>query len=304
MEKEKIWKVVAGNPNRLLKIGDIELDCYVLENGQRVISGRSMQKSLGLESPAGNRLIQFLSKNDIKPFLQAKIDLENFKPIKYKQPTSGNLTVIANGHDANMLKTVCDIILAYRRSAKNIKESEKAVAEKAEILLSGFASVGIIALIDEVTGYQEKRDKDELQKILAAYIAPQLLPWTKRFPVEFYRELFRLQKWNFNPMSLKKPSYVGKLTNELIYEKLPPGVLEHLKKVNPKNEKGNRSHKHHQFLSEDVGNPHLKEQLQQVMLLMRISANKGEFMRHFNRAFPGHQPQPELPLPEEEEQKD
>jgi hypothetical protein len=136
------------------KIGNVELDCYVLENGQRVISGKSVQKALGLESGAGNRIMQFLSKNKIKPFFQAKFDQQKFETIKYRQPTFGNNTVTANGYDANVLKTVCDIVLTYRRSVTDIKDSEKKVAEKAEILLSGFASVGIIALIDEVTGYQ------------------------------------------------------------------------------------------------------------------------------------------------------
>src|SRR3990167_1451869 len=147
MTNQITLKVVAGNPNRLLKIGDVELDCYVLENGQRVISGKSMQRALGLESGAGNRFMQFLNKNKIKPFLEAKFDQQKFQPIKYRQPTFGNKTVTANGYDANLLKIVCDIVLAYRRSEVNIKESEKGVAEKAELLLSGFASVGIIALI-------------------------------------------------------------------------------------------------------------------------------------------------------------
>lgn len=39
-----------------------------------------------------------------------------------------------------------------------------------------FARVGITALVDEATGYQYDREKNELQKILKAYIAEDLLP--------------------------------------------------------------------------------------------------------------------------------
>jgi hypothetical protein len=38
-------------------------------------------------------------------------------------------------------------------------------------LLRGFARVGIIALVDEATGFQRDRTKDALSKILEAYIA-------------------------------------------------------------------------------------------------------------------------------------
>lgn len=298
MTHQKIFKVVAGTPNKTLKIGAVELDCYVLENGQRVISGKSIQKSLGLESGAGNRIMQFLNKNKIKPFLEAKFDEQKFQPIKYRQPTIANNTVLANGYDANLLKTICDIILAYRRAQDHIKESEKRVADKAEVLLSGFASVGIIALIDEVTGYQKFRKHDELQAILERYIAPEFLPWVKRFPDIFYQELYRLKNLPYNP-NKNKHSWVGHLTNKLIYEQLPKGVLEELRSKSPKNAKGYRAKKLHQFLTDDIGNPHLEKQLISVITLMRISPNYRKFESHFNRAFSPQQTL--LELPDEEE---
>jgi hypothetical protein len=56
-------------------------------------------------------------------------------------------------------------------------------------LLRAFARVGIVALVDEATGFQDIRARDDLHKILEAYIAKELLPWTKRFPNEFYKEI-------------------------------------------------------------------------------------------------------------------
>jgi hypothetical protein len=133
--------------------------------------------------------------------------------------------------------------------------------------------------------------------ILAAYIAPELLPWTKRFPDDFYKEMFRLMGWQYNPMIMKRPKHVGNLTNQWIYEKLPPGVLDELRRKNPKNEKGRRSHCHHQFLTDDIGNPHLEKQLAVVLSLMRASVNKQEFLRLFRRVFPEHQETAALPTP-------
>ena len=104
------------------------------------------------------------------------------------------------------------------------------IAERSKQLVRGFATIGIIALIDEATGYQYTREKDELQKILKAYISAELLPWQKRFPDVFYKELFRLNGWNFTIQDIKKrPGVIGTWTNRLIYEQLPKGVLEELK---------------------------------------------------------------------------
>lgn len=285
--KKGVHQVVAGSPDKPLKIGDIEIECYVLDNGQRVISGRGMQRALGIENSAGNRLLQFLNKKAVKPYVEAKFTLENFKPIQFLAPTRNNVAVNALGFDANILKTICDVVLEYRRDKINkLTKFDTNLADKAELLLSGFASVGIIALIDEVTGYQDMRSKDALQKILSAYISPELLPWTRRFPPEFYKQLFRVYGWEFLPLSVKKPKAVGSLTNKLIYEKLPQGVLEELKAKNPKNENGNRNYKHHQFLSEEIGNPHLEKQILKVTTLLQVSNSKEEFKSFFIRAFP------------------
>ena len=98
-------------------------------------------------------------------------------------------------------------------------------------------------------------------------------------------------------MSAKRPKYVGKLTNQIVYDKLPKGVLEVLRKKNPVvTPSGNRRYKHHQLLTEDVGNPHLERHLATVTALMRISSSWREFERYLARAFPEPGGQEELPL--------
>jgi P63C domain len=177
-------------------------------------------------------------------------------------------------------------------------------AKAADTLIRAFATIGIIALVDEATGYQAEREKDELQTMLAAYVAPEFLPWTKRFPPEFYEQIFRLRGWQYRPLNLKRPRLVGKLTSELVYEKLPDGLLEELRKKNPADETGRRKRKHHQqLLTNDIGNPHLEKHLAVIITLMKISPNWRVFMNHFARAFPAKVEQMTFEFAEEEEEE-
>ena len=188
-----------------------------------------------------------------------------------------------------------------RRADHLVQQSERPCVRefrKGRKHLCGFAQVGIIALVDEATGYQAERAKDDLMRILEAYISKGLLPWTKRFPDIFFEEVYRLEGWEFREGHHKRPRHVGKLIKKLIYEKLPPGVLGELQRRNPVKEYGYRRHKHHQFLSHDIGHPHLDKQITAVMTPMRVSDDKSTFKRLFERAFP-HRGQ-QLPLAIEE----
>ena len=91
-------------------------------------------------------------------------------------------------------------------------------------------SIGIIGLVDEATGYQGIRAKRALATILEEFIAEELQPWTKTFPYEFYEEIFRLKGWP-GPDGVKRPSVIGHYTNDIVYARLAPGVLDELKQM-------------------------------------------------------------------------
>ncbi|HEX4100053.1 MAG TPA: P63C domain-containing protein, partial [Pseudonocardiaceae bacterium] len=162
------------------------------------------------------------------------------------------------------------------------------------ILIRGLARVGIVALVDEATGYQEVRARHELQKILEAYVQAEFRPWVRKFPDDFFRQIYRLQGWEFRPGTSKRTPHVGKLIKHYIYEQLPDGVLEELERMNPANDKGHRPRKHHQHLTDSTGNTHLDRQISTVTTLMRIARDRLEFEDLFDRAFPP--PQAKLPL--------
>ena len=125
---------------------------------------------------------------------------------------------------------ICDAILAARK-AKVLTPKQEAIAAQCEILTRSFAKVGIIALIDEVTGYQEVRDRLALQAILDRYLTKEKAKWAKTFPDEFYEHMFRLRNWSFNPLSIKRPRMIGHYTNDIVYARLAPGILTKLKEL-------------------------------------------------------------------------
>ena len=163
-------------------------------------------------------------------------------------------------------------------------------------LRRGLATVGVIALVDEATGYQRIREERALATILERFIAKELQPWTKTFDYEFYRQIFRLKGWP-GPNGVARPSVIGHYTNDIVYSRLAPGVLEELRRINPTLPSGKgRRNTHHQWFTPDLGHPKLKEHLAAVIALMKASSNWDIFMRNLNRAFPKSEQQLELLL--------
>lgn len=99
-------------------------------------------------------------------------------------------------------------------------------------------------------------------------------------------------------MKIKKPSVVGKYTNDLVYERLAPNILEELQRRNPKNEKGHRLHRHHQWLTEDIGHPALAQHLYAIIGFMRACGTWEDFYRMIQRAFPKKNTTMLLPMPD------
>jgi hypothetical protein len=146
--------------------------------------------------------------------------------------------------------------------------------------------VGIIALVDAATGYEEVRDRLALQAILDKYVTDEWAKWTKVFPDDYYRELFRLKSLPYPPGrdSFKRPSYVGHWTNDIVYSRLAPGVLRELKRLNPRLPSGRRRRTFHQHLTRDFGSPELRDHLAQVIFLMKACTDWDDFRRRLNRA--------------------
>lgn len=272
-----------------LDLNGIKIPCYVLEDGTRVLSARAMQNALKMvdeaednKQTAGTRLTRYLTQKSLKPYIYKGKDEDHFKPILCHKGESK-----INGYEATSLVDICDGILQARKEIK-LSPRQKIIADQCETLVRAFAKIGIIALVDEATGYQYEREKTELQKILKKYISEELLPWEKRFPDEFYREIFRLNHWDFTVTQIKtgqRPGVIGKWTKKYIYSVLPKGVLEALLNITPRDEKGKLKKKLHQSLTREQGIEHLNKQIISAVTLMNISDTWKEFEKLWNKKF-------------------
>lgn len=210
----KILRATHGSPKRPLRIGDREIACYVLEDGTRVLSGRGMRTALGLGQRHGALLASFMGRTNLKPFISNELAMALADPIRFIRPGRGGK--LALGFEATILPEICDAILEARSRGKLPGAGQLAIAAQCEMLTRSFAKVGIIALIDEVTGFQEMRDKLALQAILDRYLTAERARWAKTFPDEFYEQMFRLRGWELNPLSVQRPGVVGHDTNDIV----------------------------------------------------------------------------------------
>jgi hypothetical protein len=167
-----------------------------------------------------------------------------------------------------------------------LRKSQTPASDAAEILVRGLARTGIIALVDEVTGYQEVRAKNDLAKILEAYVAKELQPWVQTFPTDYYREMFRLRGLEFPHSTVRRPQYFGSLTNDIVYKRLAPGVLEELKRVQVRSASGRPKHKLFQKLTTNIGYPKLREHMGSVVTLMKLSKNWDDFRLKLDQIHP------------------
>lgn len=288
-------KLVKATHKGQLKIGAIEIPCFVLEDGRRMISGRGMTKAIGMKG-RGQGAIRIATHKTLKPFFPEELRVAILNPTQFDGSTLNKVSP-TTGYEATMLSDVAEAILTARDNGELKTEQEKRYAIFCDALMRSLAKVGIIALVDEATGYQEVRDRLALQKILDKYLRDDLAKWAKTFPDEFYEHLFRLKGWQYRPLSVKKPSVVGHWTNDIIYSRLAPGVLKELRRRNPIQEgTGRRRHKHFQWLSDDEGHPALKEHLSNTTFLMKASPNWQIFYRALQRAAPKYGSTIELPL--------
>lgn len=293
---EPILTATHGSPDRPLRIGNIEIPCYVLEDGKRVLVQGSMLTALDMKQGTagrghGDRIAKFLSTKSIKPFADQYLKDVIIAPVKFK--TKSGMT--AHGYEATILADICDIVLEARKLGA-LHYQQEHIARQCEILVRGFARVGIIALVDEATGYQKDRAKDELAKILEAFVAKELQPWVKTFPNDYFEQMFRLRGLTFPGNGVKKPQYFGHLTNDIVYRRLAPGVWKELKEKAEKDEKGRLKNRLHQGLTIELGHPKLRDLLSSVTTIMKLSDQWDDFKNKLDRIHPAYNETMMLPF--------
>lgn len=237
-----------------LMFGDTPVDCYVLDTEARVVAMRGAVKAI-TAAEHGN-LGEIIGVNGLKPHINAGLALgEN--TITFTIPGT---QFLAKGITSDGFTEICAAYLHALVAGDLKTPRQRQIAGKCGVLLAGFAKVGLTALIDEATGYQQHRVSDALQVKLAAYLSESLRPWEKLFPDQLWEEFGRLTNWQ-GPLHLR-PLWWGKLVNELIYESLDPDIAHHLQEHKPPPRHGRN---YHQYFSEDFGVKQLQRHINLVL---------------------------------------
>lgn len=298
-----------------LDLAGFQIPCAIIEGAvaddpRRVLSENGIANALlGGRSGASKRLKKaeqaegraplpiFLAPGQLKPHIQEVLQGGSLlQPIEY---VDGNRIVV--GYDARVLPVVCEIWLRAREAGA-LQEQQLDKAQKAELLMRALAHIGIIALVDEATGYQDIRPRDALARILEAFVATELRPWVRRFPPDYYKEIFRLRGLAFPTGTVKRPQYFGHITNDVVYRRLAPGVWKELKVRVQKDEQGRPKHRLHQHLTEDIGDPRLQKIITQVTTIMQLSHSWPDFKEKLDRLVPAYNAT--MPLPFELQKDD
>ena len=296
----------------VLDLGGMKLPCAVIQgpNGiQRVLREHGITRAiLGDRSGASKRLKKaaaqggallpiFLAPGQLDPFIGEELRSGPLAPIDY---LDGDRLV--RGYDASILPAVCSVWLRARE-ANALQVQQLAKAQKAEILTRALAETGIVALIDEVTGYEKVRPQNALQAFLEVVLRKELAAWGKKFPDEFYENIYKLKGWVWPGMAKNRFSIVAHYTRDLVYERLAPGVLQELERRSPRNEKGNRPNKLHQWLSDDIGHPMLAQHLYTLVMFQRLAIANGygwnRFYQMVDQVLPKRGANLDLPFPGE-----
>lgn len=278
-------------------IGSAKLKVAVLLNGKRIITqsaifeafGRPMRGSRSLADQDGPKLPGLIDAKNLKPFISNEL-YELIKVVEYEDLKDKK----TEGYDATVLPLICEVYVDARYAIKDngtpvLTAKQMPNVFAAETVLRALAKVGIIGLVDEVTGYQEERDKNALQEFLSKFINEQRGVYIPTYPDEFFEALFKMRGLNWSLASKgKKPQYFGHLLNNYVYERIGPKILEELKRVNPKDQTtGKRKGKHTQHIDEKYGHPKLKEHLIVLTAFAKASGyNWSTWERMVNKALP------------------
>lgn len=283
--KQELAKLPRATHEGVLDIGGAQIPCAVLEGGKRVLTQSGVMVALGRARQAKGRqyydadvnLPAFLTAKNLKPFIPQELYVTSSQ-LDFRTLKGGR----AFGYPAELLPLVCGVFI----DAKNkdvLKKSQEQIAEQAMVMLRGLAHVGIIALVDEATGFQYDRPRRELEEQLKKFLSDSLRRWAKTFPADYFKHLCRLRGVEFRP-DMKLPQYFGHLTNTLVYKRIAPGLLASLKERRA--ERGSHSNKLHPWLSLDVGVPELLLHLGTVVGVMKQHTKYEEFEHALDRIAP------------------
>jgi hypothetical protein len=277
----------------VLRIGDISMPCAVLDDADntRVLTQNGFLRAIGRHpfAPGGtgsaiDETPPFLRAKNLKEFISSDLERSSI-PLLYlpRNPTSG-ASGIGYGYRARLLPDVCWVYQDAMLAGK-LLSGQMHVGEACRAFLKALTNYAIDDLVDQATGFDDFRKREAINRILERYCRSDALPWVKMFDLDFYREVYRLNNWPFDPAKTARPGVIGHWTNDL-YDRLAPRIRPELHRLVRRNEKGRPTQKLTQHLSPEEGKPRLRELLEGTKALMRVSTDWEDFKGKLDIAFP------------------
>ncbi len=231
----------------------------------------------------GHELAIKLLPANLRPAIEVHTEVLRALPGEFLYKFSRN-GAFALGIQARLLVEVCEVyVIGMFRGL--LRSNQMAVAERCRKISAATSAVGMDALVDDACDYQPQRG-DYTEEYLKHFLNRDPSNWKGRFPPEYYREIYRLHDWSYQPSRNRHPQQLGHITNDIVYSRLPPGILQELQRRNPTDDAGRRAYKHHQFLTDETGVGALYNQINTCVTLLTPAHTWKGFMRSLDLVTP------------------
>lgn len=253
-----------------------DLPCYVLDDGQRVFRLSNLTKALRDKEHgkfgnylASSNIVKYLP-NRLRPLTDENHDRIPQGVVEFKFNDK-----IEKGYNSEDFMDVCSAFVTANLNGEKLSEAQQEIVKNANKFILSTAKIGVVALIDEATGYQNIRHSKELQLKIQYFLIDKdsnAREWEKTFPDELWYEFGRLTNWKGNIK--KRPKYWGKYVNELIYNLLDKDIAQYLRENKPPKYNGHK--KYFQWLNEKYGLKELTQHIWQIIGMAKTCENMNE----------------------------
>ena len=260
---------ICGSPEQPLRIGDVEIECYVLEDGTRVLTQATCLQALGRHPKANVRregeeqLPAILQGKAINPFISAEVreraDQSHSCCLRAVEPaatTPSCCPLCATSISRPVPPTRCPRTKSMWQSRRRSSSEAWRGSE------SSHSSTRQRAIRSTARQMLSRRS---WRRTSRRSCSPGCIP----SPTSSTGRCSDSRQLQFPKDSVSRPPYFGHLTNDVVYSRpLPPECLKNLR---PRRRGPSGRHKEqlHRRLSTDLGHPKLREHLAAVVAVMK-----------------------------------
>jgi hypothetical protein len=236
------------------------VDCYVLDDGRRVLSQRGAVRALtgGRE---GGQFGQYIERLPTKSSIESAGT--NFE---FERHDGGTAYGVESSTFVAILNAYVDAGLAGA-----LRRNQQHLAVNASRLLRALQSLGLDALIDEATGHQQRRAHDALDRRFAAYLRATAAPHRVTFPESLVRAMHKLYRKSYT--GGRQPRWLAAVWERVYRLTLADDIVDELQTRNPEPRFGSN---HHQYLSDTV-RPLFRDDMIALEAIANTSRNATEF---------------------------